>query len=111
MSGTPIRIALAVFLCGTGAGCALSPGQAGPGGARTVDLGTLSLGEGLRASGRTLAPRVDGARSGVYVSAAAGEGAAWVEGLEFETGTIELEVKGKDVLQQSFLGVAFAGSN
>ncbi len=36
-----------------------------------------------------------------------GDGLAVYQDLEFENGTIEFDVKGKDVLQQSFVGVAF----
>lgn len=36
-----------------------------------------------------------------------GDGLAIYQDLEFENGTIEFDVKGKDVLQQSFVGVAF----
>jgi hypothetical protein len=46
-------------------------------------------------------------RGGVHVSAGEGPGVAWIEGSEFGEGTIEVDVRGKDVLQQSFLGVAF----
>lgn len=46
-------------------------------------------------------------RGGVHVSAAAGPGVVWIEGSDFRDGTIDLDVRGKDVLQQSFLGVAF----
>jgi len=46
-------------------------------------------------------------RGGVHVSAAAGPGVAWIEGTDFGDGTIEVEVRGKDVMQQSFVGVAF----
>jgi len=35
------------------------------------------------------------------------EGLAIYQDLEFENGTIELDIKGKDVLQRSFVGVAF----
>ena len=38
-------------------------------------------------------------------------GLAWVNGLEFSTGTIEIELKGKNVRQQSFLGIAFNGQD
>jgi hypothetical protein len=38
-------------------------------------------------------------------------GIAWVDGSDFREGTIELDVRGKDVLQQSFVGVAFHGKN
>ena len=36
-----------------------------------------------------------------------GDGLAVFQNLEFENGTIEFDVKGKDVLQRSFVGVAF----
>jgi hypothetical protein len=34
-------------------------------------------------------------------------GFAWLNGYNFSNGTIEYDVKGKDVLQQSFVGIAF----
>jgi hypothetical protein len=43
----------------------------------------------------------------VTLNAKQGEGLAIYQDLEFENGTIEFDVKGKDVLQQSFVGVAF----
>ena len=41
--------------------------------------------------------------------ARAGDGAAWLEGVEFENGTIEVLLRGKNVPQRSFVGVAFRG--
>lgn len=46
-------------------------------------------------------------RGGIHVSAAEGPGVVWIEGTDFGEGTIEVSVRGKDVLQQSFVGVAF----
>ena len=46
-------------------------------------------------------------RGGVHVSAAEGPGVVWIEGSDFGEGVIEVDVRGKDVLQQSFVGVAF----
>jgi hypothetical protein len=43
----------------------------------------------------------------VKLSSAGGEGLAWLKGVEFSTGTIELDLRGKDVLQESFIGIAF----
>lgn len=43
----------------------------------------------------------------VMLNAKQGDGLAVYQDLEFENGTIELDVKGKDILQQSFVGVAF----
>ena len=45
--------------------------------------------------------------SSVMLNAQQGDGLAIYQDLEFENGTIEIDVKGKDVLQQSFVGVAF----
>src|SRR5439155_16896209 len=44
---------------------------------------------------------------GVHLSERQGTGIAWVEGSEFGQGTIELDVRGRDVFQHSFVGVAF----
>ncbi len=39
------------------------------------------------------------------------EGLAWIDGMDFKTGIIELDLRGQDVYQHSFLGMAFHGSN
>ena len=44
---------------------------------------------------------------GVHLSQREGNGIAWVGGSEFAQGTIELDVRGRDVFQQSFVGIAF----
>jgi len=44
---------------------------------------------------------------GVHLSQREGNGIAWVEGSDFGQGTIALDVRGRDVFQQSFVGVAF----
>lgn len=56
---------------------------------------------------RTVTPLKD--KPGVHVSAAEGSGVAWVKNKTFSEGTIELDIKGKDVRQGSFVGVAFHG--
>ena len=40
-----------------------------------------------------------------------GDGIAWLKGVEFSNGIIELDIRGKDLLQESFVGVAFHGVN
>jgi len=42
-------------------------------------------------------------------SEAPGAGLAWLKGVEFSEGTIEFDAKGRDVLQKSFIGIAFHG--
>lgn len=68
---------------------------------QSTDLATAKLRPVNRQVSRLLE------RGGVHVSAAAGPGVVWVEGTDFGDGTIEVDVRGKDVMQQSFLGVAF----
>lgn len=46
---------------------------------------------------------------GVHLSAAAGDGVAWINGVDFSDGTIEADLKGTDIEQQSFVGIAFHG--
>jgi hypothetical protein len=45
----------------------------------------------------------------VHVSEDMGNGLVWIEGTEFGNGTIELQVRGRDLFQRSFVGVAFHG--
>lgn len=47
----------------------------------------------------------------ILLDAKPGEGVAWADKINFSTGTIEFDVKGKDVAQQSFVGIAFHGIN
>lgn len=47
----------------------------------------------------------------IHLDAKPGMGVTWIKGLNFSTGTIEFDVKGKDVLQESFVGIAFHGVN
>jgi hypothetical protein len=46
-------------------------------------------------------------RNGVRLSNASGNGVAWVEGSDFRAGTIEVDIRGQESLQQSYVGVAF----
>ena len=43
----------------------------------------------------------------IHLDAKPDVGVAWINNTNFTTGIIEFTVKGKDVLQQSFLGIAF----
>jgi hypothetical protein len=46
----------------------------------------------------------DGARQGISCA-----GIVWLKGITFSTGSIDLDIRGKDVFQQSFVGIAFHG--
>src|SRR5918996_6240428 len=73
------------------------------------DLASLADGKGLNASNRTITRLADGARKGVRLSEAEGEGPAYLPGIDFANGTIEVDIKGRDVQGASFVGVAFHG--
>lgn len=47
----------------------------------------------------------------VYLNSQPGDGLVWLKDLIFENGTIEVDIKGKDVQGQSFVGIAFHGVN
>ncbi|MBB6129326.1 family 16 glycoside hydrolase [Mucilaginibacter lappiensis] len=46
-------------------------------------------------------------KNGIMLSAKDDDGVAWINGITFTNGIIELDIRGKNVDQQSFLGVAF----
>ena len=73
------------------------------------DLGLLADGKGVNPSNRTITRITDGARKGIRLSEAEGEWPVYFPGIEFSNGTIEFDVKGKDVQGASFVGVAFHG--
>jgi hypothetical protein len=53
---------------------------------------------------KTLSSLDDGEKHGVSCS-----GIVWLKDVHFTKGTIEINLRGKDVIQQSFLGIAFHG--
>jgi hypothetical protein len=64
----------------------------------------------LRPVNRAVSKAPDRA-DGVHVSARANPGIAWIEGTDFGEGAIEVQVRGRDVYQQSFVGIAFHGKD
>ncbi len=48
---------------------------------------------------------------GIRLSKDLGEGVAWLKDVYFSEGTIEFDVRGEDVKQHSFVGLAFHGQN
>ena len=98
-------------ISGLGAAAALSfPfGIAGQKKAIEPDLGALADGKGINPSNRTLSRLTEGTRKGVRLSGAEGEWPVYLPDIKFANGTIELDMKGKDVQGASFIGVAFHG--
>src|SRR5258708_20137428 len=70
------------------------------------DLANLADGRGLKLFNRTVNRLSDGARTGVRLSEAPGEGLAYLEGIELANGRIELDIQWKDVRDQRFVSVA-----
>lgn len=75
------------------------------------DLNELSKNGKLQVVNRTLTSITDKEQKSVRFSESEGDGVAWLDGVNFSNGIIELDIKGKDVLQQSFVGVAFHGKD
>jgi hypothetical protein len=73
------------------------------------ELIQLADGKGLKVFNRSVSSLDDGARKGLRLNERPGDGIAYLEGVEFANGTMEFDVRGKDVRQQSFVGVAFHG--
>ena len=73
------------------------------------DLAALAEGKGLNVFNRSLSSIKNGPKQGVRLSESLGDGVAYLAGIEFGNGIIEFDVRGKDVQQQSFVGVAFHG--
>ena len=70
-----------------------------------IDLAQrLSAGQ-LRAVNRRVTP-LKGDRTGVHVDEKAGNGVAWIDGTDFSEGTIDIDVRGRDVVDRSYLGIA-----
>jgi len=80
--------------------------QAPTGAAQRIDLAARLNAKTLRAVNRDVTA-LQGSRDGVNLSEREGPGVVWIEGSDFTEGTIEIDVRGRDVPQRSFLGVAF----
>jgi hypothetical protein len=74
--------------------------------AQRFDLAERLKAGKLRAVNRSVAP-AQGTAGAVHLTETEGNGVAWIEGTDFAQGTIEVDVRGRDVQQRSFVGVAF----
>jgi len=77
----------------------------------TVSLPSLLAASKLRAVNRSVTPLAEGERTGIRISEREGAGLVWIPGVEFENGTIEVDIRGRDVFQRSFPGIAFHVAN
>ena len=86
------------------------PSFAAPMQSMEVDLAEFLSAKKLRAVNREVTVSQANPR-GVHVSEREGNGVVWIEGSNFSQGTIELQIRGRDVMQRSFVGVAFHGKD
>ena len=76
-----------------------------------IDLHTIVKNKGVEVFNRKLSLINEGSHSGIRLSKDEGEGVAWLKGIEFSNGELEFDVRGEDVKQHSFVGIAFHGKN
>jgi hypothetical protein len=115
----PLARAVAVGFLMMSAACRPASSDCGPvpslaGGATALADGLINLSDGLaaghlRAVNRGVTPLAGG--NGIRVTAAPGIGVIWINDAELGDGTIEADVCGRDVTQESFLGIAFHRQN
>lgn len=73
------------------------------------DLYTLTEKGKMEVFNRELTTFTEDGRKAVRLSKALGEGVAWLPEVDFKQGTIEVDIRGEDVRQRSFVGIAFHG--
>ncbi len=71
------------------------------------DFARLADGQGAQVFNRTLTTAKEGDRAVARLDARPGDGGALLDGIQLGEGVIEVDLRGKDVAQQSFLGIAF----
>jgi len=75
----------------------------------TPDLRSLLERKQIEVVNRNISLIQEGSRVGVHLDEKEGDGLAWLKNILFSNGTIEFDVKGKDVQGKSFVGLAFHG--
>jgi len=74
--------------------------------AQHLDLQQLLKEKKIITYGRKVIPITDGDKRGISLT-----GVVWLKDVKFSTGTIEVDLRGKDVLQKSFIGIVFHGTD
>jgi hypothetical protein len=73
------------------------------------DLYTLFENHKLEIFNRQVVTFTENDKKGIRLSKNENDGVAWLKDVGFSNGTIELDIRGKDEFQQSFVGIAFHG--
>jgi hypothetical protein len=76
---------------------------------KTPDLSEVPKSKNWKIHNRSVAVIEEDGKKAIRFDSRPLDGAAWLEDFEFGDGTIEFDVRGKDVLQRSFVGIAFHG--
>jgi hypothetical protein len=78
---------------------------------RTINynLAQIVVANDFSTTNRQVSKLPENEQNGVRLSAAAGEGIAWLNNVMFANGIIEFDLRGKNAEQQSFVGLAFHG--
>lgn len=77
----------------------------------SFDLSKLAASGGLKVFNREPVAFSEKAKKGIRFGEKEDDGLAWIDGLTFGNGTIEVDIKGRNVPQKSFVGIAFHGLN
>lgn len=76
-----------------------------------IDLHDMVKNSGIQVFNRALSLIHEKSYMGIRLSKDFGEGVAWLKGFEFSEGSIEFDVRGENIKQHSFVGIAFHGKN
>jgi len=83
----------------------------GQGNAVKYDLFNMAENSKLEVFNRKVSTFTENDKKGIRFSKNENDGVAWLNGVEFSNGTVELDIQGKDIFQQSFVGIAFHGTD
>jgi 3-keto-disaccharide hydrolase len=86
-------------------------GFSSSGQSKNIQLYALKDGENSEVFNRSMTPLKDGSRLGLSLDERDGDGLVWLKSVTFKEGTIEVDVRGKNKPGQSFVGIAFHGSD
>jgi hypothetical protein len=78
---------------------------------KAIDLHQLIKNNGIEVYNREMTLVNEEHYAGIRLSKDFGEGVAWLKDVEFSNGIIEFDVRGENVKQHSFVGIAFHGKD
>ncbi|MCG6957635.1 MAG: hypothetical protein LJF04_16720 [Gemmatimonadetes bacterium] len=104
MTGITRRVLVSLILFGLAV-----PGAASAQDAIRPDLAGVARGDGWSVVNRAASVGKEGGRVVTTLDGRSGDGVAWLDGVDFHDGTIELLIRGRNDPGRSFVGVAFRG--